>query len=113
MISRFLRNQAWWRLDSAGVSALRVARSVVALLDAAAYVAELPDNDPYVEALALAGCFCGPTFDPGHRGLAVVRGWQLDDQPTAGPRDLLAAIAEAAASRRLTPRVGRHHALTA
>ena len=42
MISRFLREQAWWRLNSAGVSALRIARNAVALLDAAAYVADLP-----------------------------------------------------------------------
>ena len=121
MISRFLREQAWWRLNSAGVSALHVARNVVALLDAAAYVADLPDDDPYVEALALAGCFRRGVFDPDHKGLAVVRGWHLADQPPAGPRDLLAAMANAAVARRLTARdgrhvgrhVGRHHALTA
>ena len=37
----------------------------------------------------------------------------LADQPAAGPRDLLAAMANAAVARRLTARVGRHHALTA
>jgi hypothetical protein len=113
MISRFLREQAWWRLNSAGVSALRVARNAVALLDAATYVADLPDDHPDVKALALAGCFRRDIFDPGHKGLAVVRGWHLGDQPAAGPDDLLAAMADAALARRLTARVGRHHALTA
>jgi hypothetical protein len=113
MISRFLREQAWWRLNSAGVSALRIARNAVALLDAAAYIADLPDDHPDVEALAIAGCFRRGAFDPGHKGLAVVRGWNLADQPTADPRDLLAAMADAALARRLTARVGRHHALIA
>jgi hypothetical protein len=113
MISRFLREQAWWRLNSAGVSAVRVARNVVALLDAAAYVAELPDEHPDVEALARAGCFRRGVFDPGHKELAVVRGWHLADQQAAGPRDLLAAMADAAVARRLTARAGRHHALIA
>ena len=63
MISRFLREQAWWRLNSTGVSALRVARNAVALLDAAAYVADLPDDHPDVEALAVAG------FDDGWQSI--------------------------------------------
>jgi hypothetical protein len=50
-------------------------------------------------------------FDPGVDGLAVVRGWQLADQPTAGPRELLAALADAASGRSMT--VGHYHALSA
>jgi hypothetical protein len=99
MISRFLRDQAWWRLDCAGASALRVARSVVALLDAAAYAAEVPDDHPDLRALTLAGCFRDGVFDPGEEGLAVVRGWQLADRPTAGPADLLAAMADVVGAR--------------
>ena len=34
LVAQFLRERAWWRLDSAGASAPRVARSVVSLLDA-------------------------------------------------------------------------------
>ena len=113
MISRFLREQAWWRLNSTGVSALRIARNAVALLDAAAYVADLPDDHPDVEALAVAGCFRRDVFYPGHKGLAVVRGWHLTGQLAAGPGDLLAAMADAAFARRQTARVGRHHALIA
>jgi len=111
MISRFLRDQAWWRLDCAGASALCVARSVVSLLDSAAYVAQVPDEHPDLRALALAGCFHGGVFDPGVDGLAVVRSWQLADQPTAGPRELLAALADAASGRSMT--VGHYHALSA
>jgi len=29
LVAQFLRDRAWWRLDSAGASAPRVARSVV------------------------------------------------------------------------------------
>jgi hypothetical protein len=113
MISRFLRNQAWWRLDCAGASALRVARSVVSLLDAAAYVAQMPDEHPDLRALALAGCFQGGVFDPGVEGLAVVRGWQLADQPTAGPRELLTELADAASGRSMAFSAGHYHALSA
>src|SRR5258708_1446074 len=74
MISRFLRDQAWWRLDCAGASALRIARSVVSLLDAAAYVAQVPDEHPDLRSLALAGCFHGAVVDPGVAG-------RLSDNP--------------------------------
>jgi hypothetical protein len=112
MISRFLRDQAWWRLDCAGASALRVARSVVSLLDAASYVAQLPDDDPDLESLAFAGCFHSGIFDPGEEGLRVVRGWQLADQSTAGPRDLLAELTDAVVGRRVRV-AGHYHALSA
>lgn len=93
MMARFLRDQAWRRLDSPGMNAIRVARSVVALLDTAARLEEIPDGHPDVERLARAGCFRGGVFDPGEAGLAVVRGWELADQPSVPRQDLVAALA--------------------
>ena len=96
MAAQFLRARAWWRLDSVGPSALHVARSVVSLLDAAAYVEGLPDDDPGLAALDAAGCFAGGIFDPGPEGWGIVRDWQLADEASAGPEDLLAQLAHAA-----------------
>jgi hypothetical protein len=96
LVAQFLRARAWWRLDTAGENALRVARSVVSLLDAAAYLRDLPDDNPAMRALAAAGCFCGGVFDPGPEGAVVIRDWQLADEQTAGPAGLLAALAAAA-----------------
>jgi hypothetical protein len=95
MVAQFLRTRAWWRLDSAGASALRVARSVVSLLDAAAYLADLPEDDPALLALEAMGCFGGGVFDPGPEGADVIRGWQLADEWSAVPRDLLAELVRA------------------
>ena len=96
LVSQFLRARAWWRLDSAGASALHVARSVVSLLDAAGYLQGLPDDDPGIVALDVAGCFAGGIFDPGPEGWTIVREWQLADEASAGPEDLLAQLARAA-----------------
>jgi hypothetical protein len=105
LMAQFLRARAWWRLDSAGASALPVARSVVALLDAAACLRDVPDDDPDLLALAAAGCFVGGVFDPGPEGADIIRSWQLADEPPAGPqgpqgpqgpRDLLAELVRAA-----------------
>jgi hypothetical protein len=99
LVAQFLRARAWWRLDSAGACALHVARSVVALLDAAAYLRDIPDDDPDLLALQAAGCFVGGVFDPGPEGADIIRSWQLADEPTAGPRDpreLLAELVRAA-----------------
>jgi hypothetical protein len=96
MAAQFLRTRAWWRLDSAGPGAVPVARSVVCLLDAAAYVDGLPGDDPGLTALDDAGCFAGGIFDPGPEGWLIVRDWQLAEEVTGGPEDLLAALAEAA-----------------
>ena len=96
LVAQFLRARAWWRLDSAGANALKVARSVVSLIDAAGYVCGLPDDDPGITALDAAGCFTGGIFDPGPEGWAIVRGWQLADKASAGPEDLLAQLARAA-----------------
>jgi hypothetical protein len=96
LVAQYLRTQAWWRLDTAGVSALRVARSVVSLLDAAAYLRDVPDEDRDMAMLDVAGCFCGGVFDPGPEGAVVIRDWQLADEQSAGPEELLAALAAAA-----------------
>jgi hypothetical protein len=104
LIADFLRAQAWWRLDSAGDSPLRVGRCVVSLLDAAAYLAEVPEDDPSLIALARAGCFSSGAFDPGDAGLAIIRGWQLADRQSAGPEDLLPALATAVTPRAATLR---------
>ncbi len=96
MVAQFLRARGWWRLDSAGPSAVRVARSVVSLLDAAAYAEGLPDDDPVLAALDAAGCFTGGLFNPGPEGWMIVRDWQLADESTEGPEDLLDQLACAA-----------------
>jgi hypothetical protein len=96
LVAQFLRSRAWWRLDCAGASARHVARSVVSLLDAAGYVHGLPDDDPGITALDAAGCFTGGIFDPGPEGWDIVRKWQLADQASAGPEDLLAHLVRAA-----------------
>jgi hypothetical protein len=95
LIARFLRAQAWWRLDTAGVSAARVARSVVSLLDTAMYLQDVPDDHPDILALEAGGCFLGDVFYPGPEGAVIVREWQLADKTPAGPADLLAALAQA------------------
>jgi hypothetical protein len=96
LVAQFLRDRAWWRLDSAGANALRVARSVVSLLDAAAYVRDLPHDDPDLLALEARGCFAGGVFDPGPEGAYIIRGWQLADERSAGPCELLAELVRAA-----------------
>jgi hypothetical protein len=96
LVAQFLRARAWWRLDSAGASALHVARSVVALLDAAAYLQDVSDDDPDLLALQASGCFGGGGFDPGPEGAVIIREWQLADTASAGPRDLLTELARAA-----------------
>lgn len=93
MVAQFVREQAWWRLDTPGVSAIRVARCVVALLDAAGCIARLPEDHPDLEELDRAGCFASGLFDPGEAGVAVVRGWELADEPTGATQDLLGALA--------------------
>jgi hypothetical protein len=99
LVALHLRSRAWWRLDSAGATAVQVARSVVALLDAAAYLRDVSDDDPDIRALADAGRFSQGAFDPGPAGAWVIRGWQLSNQASAGPRDLLKALARAAAEK--------------
>ena len=116
LVAQYLRERAWWRLDSAGASAPRVARSVVSLLDAAAYLRELPDGDPDLLALEAMGCFRGDVFDPGPEGALIVRGWQLADERSAGPRELLAELVLAAHANPRPPAISvpnQAHALEA
>jgi hypothetical protein len=96
LVEQFLRDRAWWRLDGAGPNAVHVARSVVSLLDAAAYLRDVPDDAPDLLALEAAGCFRGGIFDPGPEGAVVVRDWRLAGEIIAGPADLLAALVRAA-----------------
>jgi hypothetical protein len=103
LVAQFLRARAWWRLDCAGAKAIHVARSVVSLLDAAGYSRDLRDDDPSLVALDAAGCFTGGFFDPGPEGWAIVRGWQLADEASAGPEDLLVLLARAARRDGLAP----------
>ena len=103
MVIQFIREQAWWRLDSPGLSAVRVARSVVALLDAAACLYSLPEDHPDLEELDRAGCFATGSFDPGEAGLAVIRGWELADEATGASQDLLGALAVTVSADRGVP----------
>ena len=103
MVAQFVRAQAWWRLDTPGLSAIRAARCVVALLDAAVCIRALPDDHPDLEELDRAGCFATGAFDPGDAGLAVVRGWELTDQPTGTEHDLLGALAVTVSGERGLP----------
>ena len=107
LVAQFLRARAWWRLDSAGASALPVARSVVSLLDAAGYARGLPDDDPAITALDAAGCFSGGIFDPGPQGWTIVREWQLADEASAGPEDLLGPAGPGRKPPRPAPANGR------
>ena len=68
----------------------------MSLLDAAAYLREIPDDHPGIRTLSEAGCFQGGVFDPGPEGAVIIRDWQLADEQSAGPADLLTALAEAA-----------------
>jgi|GEM_PF-6011428 len=106
LLAQYFRDQAWCRLDGAGPNALRVARNVVSLLDAAAYLSGVPDDLPAIAALDAAGCFGRGAFEPGTEGAVIVRDWQLADRQSAGPQDLMSALA-AAAGR--TPPDGRVH----
>ena len=103
MVIQFIREQAWWRLDSPGLSAVRVARSVVALLDAAACLYSLPEDHPDLEELDRAGCFATGSFDPGEAGLAVIRGWELADEATGTEQDLLGTLAVTVSADRGVP----------
>lgn len=93
LIADCLRRYAWWRLNRADErDEGRNARSAVALLDAAAYAAALPDDSPVVARLTAAGCFKDDKFHLRPPAERLVRFWHYDDE--AGlPADLLEAIA--------------------
>jgi hypothetical protein len=94
-MAEFLRAQAAWRLSRAGGDPVRAARCAAALLDAAAYVAGLTDDDRGLAMLARGGCFRGQVFDPGPEGVSLARWWQYRDAPQSRPQDLVAALAAA------------------
>jgi hypothetical protein len=48
-----------------------VARSVVSLLDAAAYLQGIPEDDPDLLALQAMGCFRSGAFEPGAEGAPI------------------------------------------
>jgi hypothetical protein len=95
LVAEFLRAQAAWRLARAGGDPVRTARCAAALLDAAAYVAALTDDDGGLAMLARGGCFRGQVFDPGPKGVSIARWWQYRDVPHAGPQELIASLAAA------------------
>ena len=99
LVAEFLRAQAAWRLARADGDPVRAARCAAALLDAAAYVAALADDDRALALLASGGCFRGQVFDPGPRGISIARWWQYRDTSQAGPQDLVTALAAAVAAR--------------
>ena len=96
LVAEFLCAQASWRLAEAGSDPVAAARCAAALLDAAAYVAALADDDRDLLLLSRRGCFRGDAFDPGPVGRSIARRWQFSGGPQAGPRDLIAALALAA-----------------
>lgn len=87
----YLRAQARRSLDRVESNdGGRNARCALALFDAAAYAADLPDDDPVVLMLDQAGCY-GPLgcegFDPGEAGDRLIRGWQGGE-----PHELLLSL---------------------
>ncbi len=96
MITEFLRAQAGWRLVNAGRDPVRTARCAAALLDGAAFAATLSDDDPDLAALTRRGCFRGPVFDPGPKGISLARWWQFGEPAHVRPRDLISALAATA-----------------
>jgi hypothetical protein len=94
MIAECLRRHAWWRLNRADArDDGRNARSAVALLDAAAYAADLPDDAAVITRLAAAECFSGDEFRLNEVAERIVRFWHYEEA-CGGPADLLDAIAE-------------------
>ena len=93
MIAECLRRYAWWRLNRSDEhDEGRNARSAVALLNAAAYVAELPEDAPVITRLCAAGTFTGEEFRLPVPAERIVRFWHYEERGGA-PEDLLEAIA--------------------
>ncbi|MFI7615143.1 hypothetical protein ACIBP6_28320 [Nonomuraea terrae] len=93
-LAAYLRAQAWRRLDRVEADDDgRNARCALALLDTAAYAADLPEDDPLILMLEEAGCF-GPLgregFDPGEAGTKLIRHWEGGE-----PHELLLALPHA------------------
>jgi hypothetical protein len=71
-------------------------RAASSRLDAAAYLQGIPEDDPDLLALQAMGCFRSGAFEPGPEGAEIVKKWQLADEASAGPRDLLTELVRAA-----------------
>jgi hypothetical protein len=93
LLAQYLREQAHWRLDTVDGNPMRAAHCVLALIDAATYIRELPGDDPCVAALVAAGLFAGGAFKPDDETRDFIRRWQFVDRPSGGSRDLLRALA--------------------
>jgi hypothetical protein len=93
MIAECLRRYAWWRLNRADeCDEGRNARSAIALLNAAAYAADLPEDAPVLARLSAGGSFSDEEFHLPEAAERIVRFWHYEE---AGgrPQDLLEAIA--------------------
>lgn len=92
-VAAYLRSRAHWRLDRVEPEdGGRNARGALALLDAAAYVAGLAEDDPALVALARVGAFGldgQGDFDPvDESSRRLIDSWTSGD-----PAELLAALA--------------------
>src|SRR3954470_4604392 len=93
MIAECLRRYAWWRLNRSDEhDEGHNARSAVALLNAAAYAAELPEDSPVIARLCTAGTLAGDEFRLPHPAERIVRYWHYEE-PGGDPEELLEAIA--------------------
>lgn len=100
-IAECLRRYAWWRLNRADErDEGRHARSAVALLNAAAYAAELPDDASVVARLSANGAFVGNEFHLPEPAERIVRFWHFEE-PGGNPEELLEAIAAMAEPPRI------------
>ncbi len=101
MIAECLRRYAWWRLNRADErDEGRNARSAIALLNAAAYAADLPEDAPVLTRLSSGGNFSDEEFRLPEAAERIVRFWHYEE---AGgkPEDLLEAIAAMAEHPRI------------
>lgn len=93
LIAACLRRYAWWRLNRADEhDEGRNARCAIALLNAAAYAAELPEDAPIITRLAESGCLTGDGFALPEPAERIVRFWHYEES-SGTPKDLLEAIA--------------------
>jgi hypothetical protein len=110
MIAECLRRYAWWRLNRSDEhDEGRNARSAVALLNAAAHAAELPEDAPVIARLSAAGTFADGEFRLPLPAERIVRFWHYEE-PGGSPDDLLEAIAAMAQSPKIpAQRDGEQH----
>ncbi len=101
MIAECLRRYAWWRLNRADDrDEGRNARSAIALLNAAAYAADLPEDAPVLARLSAGGNFSDEEFRLPEAAERIVRFWHYE-APGGKPEELLEAIAAMAQQPRI------------